>query len=90
MTTTTTGAYDRLLDVLQSGKEHARHFGGRIDAQRWLDEVTASVITGQYVDPRSGRITSASTPSNGAAGRCIVRAPSSISSANWAVMPIRR
>lgn len=28
-----------------------------MDAQRWLDEVTASVITGQYVDPRAGRIT---------------------------------
>ncbi|MEU0166769.1 site-specific integrase [Streptomyces iakyrus] len=37
-------------------KEHARHFGRKIDAQRWLDEVTASVVTGQYVDPRAGRI----------------------------------
>ncbi|WSY84573.1 hypothetical protein OG782_25560 [Streptomyces sp. NBC_00876] len=25
--------------------------------QRWLDEVTASVVTGQYVDPRAGRVT---------------------------------
>jgi len=28
-----------------------------VDAQRWLDEVTATVVTGQYVDPRAGRVT---------------------------------
>jgi integrase len=39
-----------------SGTEHAKHFDRKIDAQRWLDEVTASVVTGQYVDPRAGRI----------------------------------
>jgi integrase len=40
-----------------AGKEHARHFGRRVDAQRWLDEVTAAIVSGQYVDPRSGRVT---------------------------------
>jgi integrase len=40
-----------------AGKEHARHFDRKIDAQRWLDEVTAAVLTGQYVDPRAGRVT---------------------------------
>lgn len=40
-----------------AGKEHARHFDRKVDAQRWLDEVTASVLTGQYVDPRAGRVT---------------------------------
>lgn len=39
-----------------AGREHARHFGLKRDAQRWLDEVTASVVTGQYVDPRAGRV----------------------------------
>lgn len=39
------------------GKEHARHFDKKVDGQRWLDEVTASVLTGQYVDPRAGRET---------------------------------
>ncbi|MBC2905457.1 tyrosine-type recombinase/integrase [Streptomyces cupreus] len=39
------------------GKEHARHFDRKLDAQRWLDEVTASIVTGQYVDPQAGRIT---------------------------------
>lgn len=36
------------------GKEHGRHFPLKRDAQRWLDEVTASVVTGIYVDPRAG------------------------------------
>lgn len=40
-----------------AGKEHARHFELKKDAQRWLDEVTASKVTGTYVDPRKGRIT---------------------------------
>jgi len=41
----------------QAGREHARHFTRKVDAQRWLDEVVASVVTGQYVDPRAGRVT---------------------------------
>ncbi len=40
-----------------SGREHAKHFDRKIDGQRWLDEVTAAVVTGQYVDPRAARIT---------------------------------
>ena len=39
------------------GREHARHFARKVDAQRWLDEVTASVVTGTYVDPRAGPVT---------------------------------
>jgi integrase len=41
----------------EAGREHARHFTRRVDGQRWLDEVTTAVISGQYVDPRAGRIT---------------------------------
>ena len=40
-----------------AGREHARHFNRKVEAQRWLDEVTASVVTGQYVAPDAGRIT---------------------------------
>lgn len=40
-----------------AGKEHAKHFDRKVDAQRWLNEVTASVVTGQYVDPKAGRVT---------------------------------
>lgn len=38
-------------------KEHARHFVRKIDAQQWLDTVTASVVRGDYVDPKAGMIT---------------------------------
>lgn len=37
------------------GQEHARHFQRKADAQRWLDEVTADLVTGSYVDPAAGR-----------------------------------
>jgi integrase len=40
-----------------TGKEHARHFKRKVDAQRWLDEMTAAMVTGQYVDPAAGRVT---------------------------------
>ncbi len=39
------------------GKEHASHFKRKIDAQQWLKEVDASILTGQYVDPRAGKVT---------------------------------
>lgn len=41
----------------EAGKEHARHFVKKADAQRWLDEVTASVVRGDYVDPAAGKTT---------------------------------
>jgi integrase len=39
-----------------AGKEHARHFDRKVDAQRWLDQVTAAVVRGDYVDPAAGRV----------------------------------
>jgi integrase len=39
------------------GKEHARHFNRKIDAQNWIDSVTTAVQTGVYVDPNKGKIT---------------------------------
>ncbi|WZH50498.1 MAG: site-specific integrase [Nocardioides alkalitolerans] len=41
----------------ETGREHSRHFARKIDAQQWLDRVTAAVVTDSYVDPRAGRIT---------------------------------
>jgi integrase len=41
----------------QSGKEHSKHFNRKVDAQCWLDEVTARLVTGTYVDPKAGRDT---------------------------------
>lgn len=40
-----------------AGREHAKHFDTKTKAQRWLDEVTAAIVTGQYVDPNAGRRT---------------------------------
>ncbi|HXH78182.1 tyrosine-type recombinase/integrase [Nocardioides sp.] len=40
-----------------AGKEHARHFDTKREAQQWLDQVTASVVRGDYVDPQAGRTT---------------------------------
>lgn len=45
----------RYRDV--AGKEHAKHFPLKRDAQRWLDEVTTSVVSGQYVDPKAAQTT---------------------------------
>ena len=39
------------------GQERTRHFDRKVDAQLWLDRVTASVISGTYADPKAGRIT---------------------------------
>lgn len=41
----------------EAGKEFSRQFDRKIDGQRWLDEVTTSIVTGTYVDPRAGRTT---------------------------------
>ncbi|HXH79270.1 site-specific integrase [Nocardioides sp.] len=41
----------------EAGKEHARHFVKKANAQRWLDEVTAAVVRGDYVDPAAGKVT---------------------------------
>jgi integrase len=42
------------------GKEHSRHFRtktGANSAQAWLDQVTAAVVTGTYIDPKLARMT---------------------------------
>lgn len=39
------------------GREHARHFDRRTDAQQWLDTVTAQLVRGDYIDPRGGKVT---------------------------------
>jgi len=40
-----------------TGREHSRHFPRKVDAQRWLDSVTADVVTGRYIDPNAGKTT---------------------------------
>lgn len=41
----------------EAGKEHARHFPRKVDAQRWIDDVTASVVAGTYIDPKTAQTT---------------------------------
>src|SRR4051812_42505667 len=40
-----------------TGKEHARHFERKVDAQLWLDEQTAKLVSGLHVSPRRARTT---------------------------------
>ncbi|MEX1133935.1 MAG: site-specific integrase [Acidimicrobiia bacterium] len=39
------------------GRERSKTFTRKVDAQRWLDQVTADLVTGRYVDPKAGRVT---------------------------------
>jgi hypothetical protein len=39
------------------GHEKSRTFTRKMDAQRWLNQVTADLVTGRYVNPRAGRVT---------------------------------
>lgn len=39
------------------GKEHARHFNRKMDGEKWLREVSASFVRGDYIDPSSASIT---------------------------------
>lgn len=41
----------------EAGKEHTKTFARKKDGERWLDEQTAAMVTGQYVDPKAGLIT---------------------------------
>jgi integrase len=47
----------RATYVDDQSREHSKSFGRKIDAQSWLNEVTAAVVTGQYVDPKAGQVT---------------------------------
>src|SRR5688572_16978000 len=40
-----------------AGREHARHFKRKVDAQRWLDEQTSALVRGDWIDPYRSRLT---------------------------------
>lgn len=44
----------RLATADPSGREKSKTFERKIDARRWLDEQTADILTGRYIDPRAG------------------------------------
>jgi integrase len=43
--------------VDDEGSENTRSFDKRVDAQAWLNEITAAQVTGSYVAPKAGLIT---------------------------------
>lgn len=43
--------------VDDTGREHTKSFGRKVDASRWLDGQAAAVVSGTHVDPRAGEIT---------------------------------
>jgi integrase len=52
------GSRWRARYVDDNGREHARGFTRKVDAQEWLNtEVTAKFATGSYVAPAAGRVT---------------------------------
>jgi len=52
-----TAAAWRARFVDDSGREHAKHFPRKRDAQTWLDAQTTATVTGTYVVPKAGRVT---------------------------------
>ncbi|HET8600048.1 MAG TPA: site-specific integrase [Segeticoccus sp.] len=40
-----------------SGRQHSKDFARKVDGERWLAEQSASIVTGQWVDPRAGKVT---------------------------------
>ncbi len=43
--------------VDDEGHEHAKGFGRKVDAQKWLDGQTASIVAGTHVAPRDASLT---------------------------------
>jgi integrase len=43
--------------VDNAGREQTRHFDRKIDAQNWIKGVTASLVRGDYIDPKLARTT---------------------------------
>jgi integrase len=39
------------------GREHARGFTRKVDAQKWLDKQTAAIVSGSHVAPRDAQLT---------------------------------
>ena len=71
-----------------AGKEHAKHFARKADAQKWLDQITAAVTTGTYVDPRTARMTVGEWCNTWLAGYA-TRRPSTVRQARVHVRQIR-
>jgi len=80
-------------------QRHGRHAVtrpqlGKVDAQRWLDEATAGIVRGDWVDPAAGKITFAQWWSQWAAAQdwaagTAATADQVLASIGFADVPIR-
>jgi integrase len=51
------GRWQAQIRPIPGGRQVTRTTRRRTDAQAWLDQQTAGLVTGNYADPRAGRIT---------------------------------
>jgi integrase len=57
-----------------NGRQHARHFPRKVDAQQWLDSVVVAVGTGSYVDPNRSKVTVGHVANQWLAGKINLKA----------------
>ncbi|ASR37970.1 integrase [Prauserella marina] len=50
------GRYQAQYRPVPGGKQITKTTKKKVDAQRWLDEQLASVVTGNFVDPKAGKV----------------------------------
>ncbi|CAN5445813.1 hypothetical protein BH10ACT8_BH10ACT8_29540 [soil metagenome] len=43
--------------VDDANREHSRHFDRKIEAQKWINAITASLVRGDHVDPKTAKTT---------------------------------
>lgn len=77
----------------QDGREHAKHFTLKGEAQSWLNDQTAAIVTGQWADPRAGKITWSTFCSDWSARQAwtagtLAAATTAVESVPWAARPI--
>jgi integrase len=51
------GRWQARYRIAPGGRQYSKTAKRKRDVERWLDEQTASIVTGQFVDPRAGSIT---------------------------------
>ncbi len=51
------GSWQARYRAAPGGTQVTRCFTKKVDAQRWLDETTASIVTGVYVDLKTAKTT---------------------------------
>lgn len=71
-----------------AGKEHAKHFARKVDAQDWLDDETSKMRAGTWIDPKTARMTVGEWCDRWLAGYA-TRRPGTVRSAQVHVRQIR-